>query len=253
MFRKERSSYSSLLFNITYNSEIKKNFIKYGNQDSLTFESFLFHDLTPKISLNNFLNLNLFAEFNYRKEDFPDNGYLKNFSNAYTQKFGLTYTGIDWFFTYFDIGIRNKKFSEIGYQKGNVDNNTVLLNSRTKFSPLSNALSIDLLYNITSERTAKIEKLFVLVPIGQGNYIYLGDLNANGVQDENEFQLVNYDGNYIKLNVPTGEYFPTIDLKTSARLYFKPSRYFYLNGVTFLNELYNNISAETFIKIDEKS
>lgn len=253
ILKKERNNFSSLLFNIIYNGEVKKNYIKTNSNDSLSFESFLFHDITPRISLNNFFDLNLFAEFNYRKEDFPDAGVMKNFSNAYTQKFGLTYSGADWFFTYFDIGIRNKKYSEIGFQKGNVNNNTVLVNSRTRLTPLSSSITVDLLYNITSERTAKIEKLFVLVPTGQGNYIYLGDLNGNGVQDENEFQLVNYDGNYIKLNVPTGEYFPTVDLKTSARVYIKPSRYFYISGTSFLNDLYNNISTETFVKIDEKS
>ncbi len=253
ILQRERNNFSSLLFNVVYNGEVKKNFIKTSQGDSLNSESFLFNDITPKISLNNFYNFNIFVEFNYRKEDFPDNGILKNFSNAYTQKFGLTYSGVEWFFTYFDIGIRNKRFSEIGFQKGNVNNNIVLVNSRTRLTPLSNSVTVDLLYNITNERTAKVEKLFLLVPTGQGNYIYLGDLNGNGVQDENEFQLVNYDGNYIKLNVPTGEYFPTIDLKTSARIYLKPSRYFYLVGSSFLNDLFNNFSTETFFRIDEKS
>ena len=147
----------------------------------------------------------------------------------------------------------DKKYSTVAAQLGNVNNSTVLVNSRTRVSPFNSFVTADLFYNVTSERTAKIEKLFVLVPIGQGNYIYLGDLNGNGIQDENEFQLVNYDGNYIKLNVPTDQLFPTVDLKTSLRVYIKPSRYFYLTGTGFFADLFNNTSTETYIKVDEKS
>jgi hypothetical protein len=111
----------------------------------------------------------------------------------------------------------------------------------------------DLLYDVSSERTAKVEKLFVLVPLGQGNYIYLGDLNHNGIQDENEFQLVDHDGDYIKLNIPTDESFPTVNVKTSARLYLKPSRYAYLTSMNFFSDLYNNVSFESTYRIDEKS
>ncbi|MCX6165796.1 MAG: hypothetical protein NTU73_13210, partial [Ignavibacteriae bacterium] len=110
-----------------------------------------------------------------------------------------------------------------------------------------------MLYNITSERTAKIQKLFVLVPIGQGNYTYLGDLNQNGIQDENEFQLVNFDGNYIKLNLPTDQFFPTVDLRASARIYVKPSRFHNFSGNNIFADLINNLSTETILRVDEKS
>jgi hypothetical protein len=118
---------------------------------------------------------------------------------------------------------------------------------------LNSAIQTDLLYNISSERTAKIQKIFVLVPVGQGNYIYLGDLNQNGLQDENEFQLVNFDGNYIKLNVPTDQFFPTVDLRASARIYIKPSRFYNFSGNNFFTDLINNLSTETILRVDEKS
>lgn len=197
--------------------------------------------------------LSLYAEFGFRNDESPFAGSLANFSKSYTPKLGLAYSGSDWIISNFDIAILDKKFSQSALQSGNVDNKTVLVTSRTRLSPFNSFITTDLFYNVTSEQTAKIEKLFVLVPIGQGNYIYLGDLNVNGIQDENEFQLVNQDGNYIKLNVPTDQRFPTVDLKTSLRVYVKPSRYFYMSADNFIAELVNNFSAETIIKVDEKS
>ncbi len=240
-------------FNLIYNNEIKKNSLTADFRDSLTAESFAFKEIIPRISINNIFDLNLYAEYGYRTDENPFVGTLENFSKSLSPKIGIAYSGSDWIISNFDIAILNKKFSQQALQAGNVDNNTVLVNSRTRFSPLNSSLTADLFYNVTSEQTAKIEKLFVLVPIGQGNYIYLGDLNGNGIQDENEFQLVNQDGNYIKLNVPTDQRFPTVDLKTSLRVYFKPSRYFYISEDNFIANLLNNFSSETIIRVDEKS
>lgn len=251
--KKDVRNPANIVFNFEYTGETKKNSLNSSVGDSLLGESFAFHELTPRISFNNIYDFNFYGEFGYRKDDVPTEGNLVALSNSYTKKFGAGYSGISWFYTVFDIAIRDRKYSSYGLNTNNTDNQTVLVNSRTRFSPLNNSVTLDLLYNITSERTAKIEKLFVLVPVGQGNYIYLGDLNNNGVQDENEFQLVNYDGNYLKLNIPTDQYFPTVDLKTSARLYMKPSRYYYMAGDNFFYDLYNNLSTETFIRVDEKS
>lgn len=236
-----------------YSGETKKNNLKGTSGDSLRFDSFSFDDLTPGISLSNLYGLALYASFNYRRDNFTSSGILSKLSNSYIQKYGISYGGIRWFNSSFDISIRDRFFSDEGKQAGNTDNNSILVNSRTRIEPFNGALLTDLFYNVTSERNSKIEKLFVLVPVGQGNYVYLGDLNSNGIQDENEFQLVNYDGNYIKLNVPTDQFFRTIALKTSVRIYLKPSRYFYLSGNGFLRELYNNTSTELSYKIDERS
>ena len=243
----------SLELNFEYYGEKRKNSISGSSGDSLTGDSFAFDEIIPRISLKNFYDVSLFAEYNYRKDRSVSEGSLYILSNTYTQRYGISYGGLSWLTTTFDISIRDRMYSDIARQLGNSDNNSVLVNSRTRINPFSSALQADLYYNITSERTAKIEKLFVLVPVGEGNYIYLGDLNNNGVQDENEFQLVNYDGNYIKLNVPTDEFFPTVDLKTFTRIYIKPSRYFNIASSSFFADVLNNFTSETSFRIEEKS
>lgn len=251
--KKDKRSPSFILFSMLYHGEIKKNSIGGNYGDSLLSESFRYNEFTPHVGINNIMNFNLYAELNYRVDDSPLKADFVNLSKDFTQKYGMEYNGSTWLYSLFDISLRDKKYSQYGTDLGNVENNTILINSRTRISPLRGAVNLDLLYNVTSERTAKIQRLFVLVPTGQGNYIYLGDLNNNGIQDENEFQLVNYDGNYIKVNLPTDELYPTIDLKSSARLNLKPSKYFYISSGGILASIYNNLSTETLIRIDEKS
>lgn len=243
----------TLEISVNLNSERKENFFHSSNMDSLSNLSFGFLETVSRIGLNNVLNFNFYSEFNYRRDDSPVNNELLNFSKLFIQRYGFSYAASNWFYSNIDLSIQNRKYTDIAQQLNYQDNKSVLVNSRFRISPLRGAVQTDLLYILSSERTAKIQKLFVLVPVGQGNYIYLGDLNKNGIQDENEFQLVNYDGNYIKLNLPTDEFFPTVDLKTSASIYLKPSRYFYLPNDNLLFVLINNISTETILRVEEKS
>jgi hypothetical protein len=252
-FGEKKLSNTFLEFVFQFNSENRKNKVLGMFGDSLRAESFAFDELTPKLALNNFYNLNIYAEYNYRKDDNAYKGYFINLSKLYTQRYGFTYAGTNWLSSSFSLSIQKREYSEIARESGNSDAKTILVDSRVRISPLNSAIQTDLLYNITSERTAKIQKLFVLVPIGQGNYIYLGDLNQNGIQDENEFQLVNYDGNYIKLNLPTDQFFPTVDLRASARIYVKPSRFHNFSGNNIFTDLINNLSTETILRVDEKS
>lgn len=252
-FGEKKLSNTFLEFVFQFNAENRKNKVLGLFGDSLRAESFAFDELTPRIALNNFLNLSLFAEFNYRKDDNAYKGIMTNLSDLTTQKYGFSYSGSNWFSSSFSLSIQKREYSGLALENGNTDAKTVLVDSRIRISPLNSAVQTDLLYNITSERTAKIQKLFVLVPVGQGNYIYIGDLNGNGIQDENEFQLVNYDGNYTKLNVPTDQFYPTVDLKASARVYVKPSRYHNFSGDNIFADFINNLSTETILRVDEKS
>lgn len=241
-------------FTVNINSENKKNGVNTAfSSDSLNYNSFSFLEFIPRLNINKVIGFNLFAEYNYRNDDNPYNGALINFAKSSMKRFGFVYSGIDWLIPSADVTFRNREYSNIGTLSGNQNNNTVLVNSRLRIEPMRSAIQTDLLYNVLSEQTAIVQKLFVLVPKGQGNYIYLGDLNQNGIQDENEFQLVNYDGDYIKINVPTDKYFPTVNLQTSARIYIKPSRFFFIAKNNFIADVINNFSSESYFKIDEKS
>ena len=116
---------------------------------------------------------------------------------------------------------------------------------------MENALSIDGDYQASQQRSASLQRLFFPVQPGQGNYTYLGDLNNNGKQDEEEFQLARYSdqGTYILLTIPSETLTPTVDLRTSLRLRLTPSRLAISNPL----HIFSPISLESFFRFEENS
>ncbi|MCB0721538.1 MAG: hypothetical protein KDC42_04455 [Ignavibacteriae bacterium] len=238
---------------MTYFNEDKEDKVNNGSFDSLQASSFADYILTPSVSLNNILNFDMYAEYSYRKDKEDNLGQMIDLSNTYTQRFGLVYKGLQWLSIGADVGIQDKQYTQEGIQLGNADNLAVLVNSQVRIDPFDGGVRTDLYYKVASERTAKIERLFVFVGIGQGNYKYVGDLNNNGLQDENEFELTNYDGDYVRLNIPLDEFFPTVALNSSARINIKPWKFFNVKTGSIFGDIFNNLSMETFFRVDEKS
>ncbi len=254
LFNVQSSNPSRIYTSFFFNNENRKNNFNLPTRDSLDPGSFTFTEYRPIIAFENIFNFDISGEYNFRTDQLSDNGVIKDLSNTYTQLYGLKYNGLSWFRPEINLTIRDKKYSPDFLAKGNSDNQTVLVNSIVRLDPFNSAVQTDLLYNVSSERSAKLEKLFVLVPIGQGNYIYLGDLNSNGIQDENEFTLTNNnDGTYVRINLPTDKLFPIIDVNTSARVILRPSRYLNIKSGSIIGDLVNNFTSESYYRIDEKS
>lgn len=245
----------NLEFRLDYIQEDRQNKIStLFNADSLQNGSFSFFELKPRLTINNFNNLNFYSEFGFRKDNLPVSGIMKNESNAFTQIYGAGYRGISWLTTMLELTLRDKTYTDDFISETNANSRTVLMNWQTRIDPFNSALQTDLYYNTTSERQSKKEKDFVQVRIGEGNYIYLGDLNGNGLKDENEFQLTSFnDGNYIRIFRESTQLFPVTGLNTSARLNLKPARFFNITGSGFTEELLRNISTETYLRVEENS
>lgn len=239
---------------VDYNQEDREDSYSASSGDSLAAGSLSFNEIKPRFALNNFLNMNLYSEIGLREDNLPLNGVMTDESNSLTQMYGIRYAGISWLSTLFELTFRKKTYTDQFTTESNTNNNTVLVNWQTRLDPFQSAAQTDLYYNVTSERQAKVEKVFVEVRVGEGNYIYLGDLNRNGLKDENEFQLTNYnDGNYVRINKPTSELFPVTSLNTSARINLKPTRFFSVTGDNFASELMRNTSFETYFRTEEQS
>jgi len=93
--------------------------------------------------------------------------------------------------------------------------------------------------------------VFVRVQPGEGNYRYLGDLNDNGIADEDEFIIDPFDGDYILINVPTSELFPVINLKTSTRWRINFDKIF--KRKSFWSTILKPVSTETLLRLEEYS
>lgn len=230
-------------------AEQKEN--RLTNKDSLISGSLNFYELNPYLEINEFYGLSINYKYTFREDKLPDSGIFIKESNSYGQDFSIDYKGIREVNSNIRITIRDKKYSDEYKLRGFLDNQTILVRSQSKFNLLQRVLTGDLYYEVSTQKTAKLEKVFVPVTKGTGNYIYKGDLNGNGIADEDEFEPTLFEGDYILITIPTDRLYPIIDLKASTR--WKISLDNLLPEDFFLALFLKPISTETFIRIDENS
>lgn len=221
--------------------------------DTTNIGSFRFYEFRPKIVWSDLLNLDLFYQFSYRFDDVFNAGALARQSNSYTSTVGARLKNLDFMSLSGDVIVYERKYAEAFKQKGFLDSRTILVTSQSNIWFLNRGLNTNLFYKVSSEQTAKQEVVFISVPIGQGNYKYIGDLNGNGLQDENEFILTNFDGDFIKIIRPTDQLFPTTDLQSSLSLNIVPSRFINVSPNNIFREIITNITFDTYASVAEKS
>ncbi|MFH1197023.1 MAG: hypothetical protein V1720_15100 [bacterium] len=241
--------FGSLKPGIQYLSEIRKDKISEG--DSLMSSSLEYIEIGPFIELIDLAGFNLRTQYTFRNESYPINGTLVKESSATTKQFSATYKGIKEVSGNFNLTIRNKNYTKEFEQQGQLSNETILIRSQTRYNLWSGFMSGDYYYETATQRTAKREKVFIQVPVGTGNYTYLGDLNNNGVADENEYQQTVYDGDYILTTIASDELFPVIDFKTNLRWEIDFSKI--LKGSSLYEKILLPITTEIIFKVEEKS
>lgn len=232
-----------------FEAEDRKEFML--DSDSLTSLSLKFFEYKPYLTIEPIFGLGLTAFISQRDEYVPLRGVMVKESKALTHSYKLSYNEIKEFSSNLNVTFRNKKFTPELKERGFLDNETILLRSESRFNFWDRFLDGNLFYEAATERAAKLEKIFIQVPVGQGSYRYLGDLNNNGIADEEEFEPTIYDGDFILTNYPTDELFPVINLKTSTRWKIEFDKMF--DKSTFLSSAMNALATETFWRIEEKS
>jgi len=223
------------------------------NFDTTNIGSFRFYELKPKMLITDITNLDLSYQFAYRFDDQFNKGSLSRQSNSYTSTVGARLKNLDFLSATGDVVVYDKKYTPDFQSKGFTDSRTILVTSQSNVWFLNRGFNTNLFYKVSSERTAKQEVVFISVPIGQGNYKYIGDINNNGLQDENEFILTNFDGDYIKILRPTDQLFPTTDLQSSASVNLVPSRFITSMKDGVMKTILNNITSDTYVSVAEKS
>ncbi|HXF99738.1 MAG TPA: hypothetical protein VNL69_03090, partial [Bacteroidota bacterium] len=220
--------------------------------DSLKPGSFRFNVFAPGIRFPNFWGMSASLNLEWRTDDAFLNGTVQRQSRASTQSLAWRLQEWKTLASSLDITLRQKRFSGAFKSLGNNDIQTVLVRNQTRFSPFNRGLETDLFYEVSTERASRLERVFVRVATGSGNYRYLGDLNNNGVADENEFVPARFDGDFIVTTLPSDELYPVIDLRTSARLRLTPARFLAQDAST-IGSILRALSTETYVRVEEKS
>ncbi|MCK7517380.1 MAG: hypothetical protein MZV64_06485 [Ignavibacteriales bacterium] len=162
----------------------------------------------------------------------------------------MSYTGLREINSNLEFNLQTEKYTTDFKQKGFLDSETILIRSQSKFN-LWSPLSGDLYYEVSTQKSARLEKVFIKVEKGTGSYIYVGDLNNNGITDENEFEPTLFDGEFIQITLPTEELFPVIDLKTSTRWKIEFGKLF--SDQSGFKDILDALSSETYWRVEENS
>lgn len=234
---------------VEYLYENKKDTRK--SSDSLLSGSLRYLELAPVIRLNDLYGFTLSAKYSTREESVPLYGELYKESVSRTQAYTISYKGIQEVNSNISVTLREKTFTDKFKEMGELDNETVLIRSQNRFNLWNRYVEGDLFYEASTQRTARLEKVFIRVNQGTGNYIYLGDLNGNGISDEEEFEPTVFEGDYILTTLPTEELFPIIDLKVNTRWKLNFDRV--IKGNSLIEKLLKPISTETNYRVEEKS
>ncbi|HOJ37174.1 MAG TPA: hypothetical protein PLU62_03500 [Ignavibacteriales bacterium] len=231
---------NNLVIGLSYKN-LYRNVIDKNKIYQLPFEKY------QKYSIYNYFT-GSFYKLQYNFEITQEQGLLANKilqqSNNIIHNFNASVYGQNYTISNLLI-FRNTKYSKEFRANGYSDYNSLTAKNNS-FIKLFNFAKNDIYYEITTQKMQTYQKIFIKVKKGTGNYSYLGDINNNGVFDENEFVLNNFDGDYILEIIPITNLQPVTDLKSSYRLKLD------------FRELENNdylkyISTETYFRIEENS
>lgn len=214
--------------------------------------SFSFNVFSPGLRIADIWKMTLASQLEWRTDNLFDttSRSVIRESKSFTQSYSLKLSEWNALSSTLDVTLRDKKFTPTFKLRGNNDISTVLVRSQSRYAPLNRGVETDLFYEVATQRSSRLERVFVRVAVGTGNYKYLGDLNGNGVADEAEFELTRFDGDFVAITVPSDQLFPVIDLKTSVRLRVTPSRFL---DDSPLGGVLNVVSTETYVRLEEKS
>ena len=220
---------------VNYEAELKT--VTRG--DSLSQESFRFARLIPGVSFH-FKKLAFEFSYETRFDDAVRGGSFSRSSVTRNQNYKLKFES-DKFSLNTDLTF-NKKFFTDGDTKREINNAIARLQGRAEI--FNRTIRSSFIYRAMTRMVTRLEPIFIKVQPGTGNYRYLGDLNRNGIQDPNEFELTKFDGDYIMFTVPGSEFIPTANVEASLNVRFNPGR---------LIKILSFFSSDTYLQVSESS
>ncbi len=219
-------------------------------QDSLDNASFAFTTLAPKFSFKGIYGMNFTTEFELRDDDAAYEGKLEPEDRTFTQTYEWTLPEVQNVSSSLSVISRDKTFHQ-EFKPGNSDVQSTLLRTETRYTPFQRGVDADVFYEASTERSAQLQRVFVQVQPGQGQYVWVGTGNVD-VTDEKDFQLSRYDGNYTVITIPTDQLVPVINVKTSARVRLAPNKIMHSVSGWFEKAL-SAVSTESYVRVEEKS
>lgn len=236
---------------IRFEEEIRE--VKHEASDSLASPSFAFMLFSPGIAAKDIYGFDGTAEYEWRDDHAYDSGSVIPQASSFTQSYSLMLKEIQHFSGSATVTLREKRF-ERQFQALNTNQQTTLIKVQSRYRPFSQGLDIDLFYDVATQRTAKLERIFYKVRKGEGQYIWF-DADSDGivdVNDEREFRLDRYDGEYNAIVINSDNLIPVINVKVSSKIRITPNR-FIKQPKSAWEKAVAAFSSETFLRLEERS
>lgn len=225
--------------------------MKPASGDTLLEGSFRFTQWTPTLLLSDFHGMTASAEVGLRQVDSALTGALQPSFRATTWTLSWTLKEWNGLRASVSFAAKSTRFESAFKARGNGDSDVRAVRSVLQYAPPRRGIETDLYYEFSNQRSARLERVYVRVARGEGNYRYLGDLNGNAIADDNEFELTRFDGEYIVVFLPGEILYPVADVKASVRLRLRPAQI--LEGPGGFWSWLSALSSETYLRVDERS
>lgn len=231
--------------------EVEERTLKGLSGDSLQEGSFRFRQWTPHVESGTILGMTISAEMQFRQED-------STLAGAFHPAFSSVAHSVRWRLNEWNglrvqasVSAKKTRFEPAFRARGNADSDVLAVRSVVQHSPENRGIETDLFYEFSNQRSARLERVYVRVPQGEGNYRYLGDLNGNAIPDDNEFELTRFDGDYIVVFLPGETLYPVAEVKASGRIRIRPQRFIRTDASPW--SWLSALSSETYARVEERS
>lgn len=253
-FYRHKTALSQSFWKLKLNviDEFEQNKFKKTNSDSLTSKSYQLWEWEANIT-NKDTSGNLYKLFYRERRDMQAySNVLKDSTFAKNMGFSASVNSIQnhpfsIIFTYRELKLKNANTLFLK------PDNTLL--SRLEYSPrlFHNFITTTLFYETGYGLENKKEYYFLLVPAGQGTYVWK-DYNDNGIKETNEFEIAQFSDQalYIKVYTPTNQYVKVLHDQFSLSLNLRPS-VFLKETNSIAMKFISRFASQTAYRIDKKS
>lgn len=221
--------------------------------DSLTATAFEFIEVRPGVRKQG-ETYSFGGTIEYRQDNYPIGNALHDAGHSWTMQSSATLKPSADFDTEVVLGIRSVSATEaarVNLQRES--QRSVVLRNSGSVRRLSRAIRASWVYDARTERTPRLQEIYIRTGPELGQYVWV-DANGDNVVQIDEFLLETTpnEGNYVKSFIPSDSLFSIIGLQTRARLDIDPSRALDNDGST-LERVLGSMSTRTILDVTEKN
>ena len=213
------------------------------DSDSL-ITGFKYLEYFARIGIKNIGPVNLITEYTVRNDEERLNNLLEPRSKAVSKTLGIEIPSTKIFSANLRFSRRTREFKGV-FKETTPNSQSNLIAIRSDLRPMKGAVRFTVDYRAARELLAGIERVYLRVEEGRGNFRF--DETVNEYVPDNS-------GDFILRTRPTDYYEPVTDLRMSVRLTIEPKRMSANRRKRRLKSgFWQGVSSRTFIRIDEKS